>query len=161
MRRNWSGAVYQSIAVIATACAILALHSVLKLGWIWAYLVSINGVAFLIFGFDKVFVELLNRLRFRVPENVLIWGLAFPGGMVGAWTAMRAFRHKTSPDKRGFRLELRAALVIQILVIVGYGLLVQVGVVSIAWIDGAIESVVGLVQGFFVGLSGVLRSAVT
>jgi uncharacterized membrane protein YsdA (DUF1294 family) len=161
LRRNWTALVYQSIAVVATAYATLAAHSVLRLRWLWAYLLAINLIAFLFFGFDKVFVGLLQRLRIRVPEKVLIWGLAFPGGTAGAWAAMRVFRHKTSADKRAFRLELRMALLVQVMVIVGLGLLIQIGVLSLASLDSLIELIVGLVHGFLSGIFGLLRAAVT
>lgn len=161
MRRNWLALVYQSIAVVATAYATLAVHSVLGLHWLWAYLMAINLIAFLFFGFDKVFVGFLQRLRIRVPEKVLIWGLAFPGGMAGAWAAMRVLHHKTSADKRAFRTELIMALLVQVMVAVGLGLLIKIGVVSLATLDNLIELIVGLVQGFFSGVFGLLRAAVT
>jgi uncharacterized membrane protein YsdA (DUF1294 family) len=161
LHRNWIVVVYQAIAVVATAYATLVAHLVLRLSWFWAYLLAINLVAFLFFAFDKVFVGFLQRLRIRVPEKVLIWGLAFPGGMVGAWVAMRVFRHKTSADKRSFRLELRMAFLVQVMAIGGYGLLVWLGVVSFALIEGVIELAVELVHGFFSGIFGLLRTVVT
>jgi uncharacterized membrane protein YsdA (DUF1294 family) len=160
LRRNWTAIVYESIAVVAAAYATLAAHSVLGSSWLWAYVLAINLVAFLVFAFDKVFVGFLQRLRIRVPEKVLIWGLAFPGGMVGAWAAMRILRHKTSADKRAFRLELRMALLAQVLLIVGSGLLIQIGFLSLATFDNLIELIVGLVHGFFSGVFGLLRAAV-
>ena len=62
------------------------------------------------YGFDKIFVRALIWTRQRVPEDILIWGLAFPGGMLGAWLGMQLFRHKTR--KQEFHFRLKRALVI-------------------------------------------------
>lgn len=124
MPRKWVVLGYQSIIVIVTAFSTFAIHSAVGLSWFWAYLLAINVVSFAVFGFDKAFVRVLGRLRIRVPERILVWGLAFPGGMIGAWVAMRIFRHKTSADKGPFRLELRKAFIVQVLGLVGFGLFV-------------------------------------
>ena len=55
------------------------------------YLYSINIVAFVVYGMDK----LLAKLRsWRVPEVGLLF-LAAIGGSVCAYVAMHLFRHKT------------------------------------------------------------------
>lgn len=81
--------------------------------WGWAghiaYLVAINGVTFVTYAYDKALAPVLGALHLRVPEKILIWWLAFPGGIVGAATAMRAFHHKTGPDTQAFRAELARA----------------------------------------------------
>lgn len=54
-------------------------------------LYSINIVAFVVYGMDK----LLAKLRsWRVPEVGLIF-LAAIGGSVGTYVAMQLFRHKS------------------------------------------------------------------
>lgn len=55
------------------------------------YLLGINLVAFLVFGFDKLQAKRGGR---RVPERTLFW-LAGLLGSVGAWLGMQVFRHKT------------------------------------------------------------------
>ena len=55
------------------------------------YLLVINVVTFLVYGFDKSQSKNYGR---RVPESVMMF-LAIAGGSVGAWLAMKFFRHKT------------------------------------------------------------------
>jgi uncharacterized membrane protein YsdA (DUF1294 family) len=59
--------------------------------YVGAWLVSINVVAFGYYGFDKARARSSTS---RVPE-VVLHGLAFVGGSVGAYAAMQVFRHKT------------------------------------------------------------------
>ena len=54
-------------------------------------LVFINVITFFIYGSDK---HRAKKNRWRIPEKTLIL-LAAAGGSVGAWLAMRMFRHKT------------------------------------------------------------------
>ena len=55
------------------------------------YLYSINIIAFVVYGMDK----LLAKLRsWRVPEVGLLF-LAAIGGSVGTYVAMQLFRHKS------------------------------------------------------------------
>jgi uncharacterized membrane protein YsdA (DUF1294 family) len=59
--------------------------------YLGAWLVSVNVVAFGYYGFDKA------RARGsagRVPE-VVLHGLSFAGGSLGAYAGMQTFRHKT------------------------------------------------------------------
>ena len=55
------------------------------------YLVAVNLVAFIIYGWDKFCAK---RHRWRVPEATLL-SLAVIGGSIGAMAAMWLFRHKT------------------------------------------------------------------
>ena len=59
--------------------------------YVLIYLLAANAVAFLVFGIDKWKAV---KGRWRIPEKTLIL-LAAAGGSVGAWLAMRMFRHKT------------------------------------------------------------------
>ena len=72
--------------------------------WWEAWLVAVNPVAFLAFGWDKA---LARGQKVRIPEWVL-HGLAVGGGVVGALLGMSVFRHKTS--KRSFRVTLTLLL---------------------------------------------------
>lgn len=56
-----------------------------------SWLASVNVVAFLFYGFDKMKAKADGL---RVPENVL-HGLVLFGGCVGGLGGMKLFRHKT------------------------------------------------------------------
>lgn len=58
------------------------------------YLLIINIISFLVYGFDKLAaIEGMSRIRI-----VTLLGLAFAGGSIGAIIAMYLFNHKTSKD---------------------------------------------------------------
>lgn len=59
------------------------------------YLLSINVIAFWVYGLDK---QKAKQNCFRIPEKVLL-GFAVVGGSVGAYTGMYVFRHKTKKVK--------------------------------------------------------------
>lgn len=101
--------IYAPAAVAAVAYATVQVHDRLGVAWWLAYLVAMNAVAFAFYAFDKIFVGLLNALHLRVPEDVLVWVLAFPGGIVGATIAMYTLQHKTGPGESGFRMDLLKA----------------------------------------------------
>ncbi|MFQ5593382.1 MAG: DUF1294 domain-containing protein [Anaerolineae bacterium] len=106
--------IYGPAALSAVAYATVLAHNNLNLSWSIAYLVAINLAAFAFFAFDKLFARLLAALRLRVPEDVLIWQLAFPGGIAGATAAMYALQHKTGPDSSAFRSNLVKAYAVLI-----------------------------------------------
>lgn len=60
-------------------------------GFIFGYLVVINIMAFFLYGWDK-FCAVKNK--WRVPEKTLLVS-AIVGGSLGAFVAMKIFRHKT------------------------------------------------------------------
>lgn len=55
------------------------------------YILGINILTFIIYGIDKLKAK---KNKWRVPEKTLLL-LALVGGSVGAFLAMRLFRHKT------------------------------------------------------------------
>jgi uncharacterized membrane protein YsdA (DUF1294 family) len=57
----------------------------------WVFLLLMSSVTFALYGYDKA-----QAVRYgnRVPEVVLLT-LGFLGGTLGAFAAMRVFRHKT------------------------------------------------------------------
>lgn len=73
------------------------------------YLLAINALAFLVFGFDKAVAVRRSR---RVPESMLFL-LALAGGTLGAGLAMLMFRHKVS--KRSFVWKLMLVIALQLL----------------------------------------------
>ena len=69
-------------------------------------------LTFVVFGLDK---WKARQGRWRVPEATLL-GLAAVGGSVGAWLAMRLFRHKT--QKKKFRYGVPVLFVLQVAAVV-------------------------------------------
>ena len=66
-------------------CYFTAFHS------LWIYLIALNLITFLFFGYDKY--QSIQR-DIRVPESVLHL-LALLGGTIGAFFGQLFFRHKT------------------------------------------------------------------
>ena len=58
---------------------------------IWSAWLLINLLVFILYGADKYRAKKKQR---RIPEKTLLLGAWLLGG-VGAWLAMRMFRHKT------------------------------------------------------------------
>lgn len=83
-----------------------ALHFVL------AYLLGINAVTVLMYGYDKA---IAGSNKVRVPEKVL-HGLAMMGGSPAALFAQTFFRHKTI--KTSFQLSYWAIVLVQVVLIV-------------------------------------------
>ena len=63
--------------------------------YVWIYLLVINLVAFLMYGFDKWKAK---KNKWRVPEKTLLLVAAI-GGSIGAFAGMQVFRHKTKHMK--------------------------------------------------------------
>ena len=63
----------------------------MTLGLLWGIWAAINVIVFVLYGVDK---RRAIRGAWRIPERTLLTGTWLLGG-VGAWIAMRAFRHKT------------------------------------------------------------------
>ena len=84
----------------------------------YAYLIGINAVTVLLYGYDK---RQAIVGRGRVPE-VILHLAALVGGSPGALLAQMLFRHKTKKFK--FRLVFVGTVLLQILVAVGYWYLV-------------------------------------
>lgn len=82
------------------------------------WLVVINLVTFLVFGFDKLkakWKEKHETVR-RVPEKTLFF-LSAIGGSLGALLGMRVFHHKTL--HKSFRFGVPAILLLQLTVVGG------------------------------------------
>jgi len=79
-----------------------------------SWLVGINVVAFVFYGWDKVATFLAIA---RVPERTLHL-LALGGGSVGALLAQGMFRHKT--EKRAFQLRFWGVVALQAVLISAY-----------------------------------------
>lgn len=61
------------------------------LGWVGILILLLNGVAFVLMGYDK---RMALQGFFRIPEK-LFFGLALMGGAAGIYMGMKTFRHKT------------------------------------------------------------------
>ncbi len=101
---------------------LLAVGVLQLLRWEWtvwhlvlAWLIGINATTFGYYGFDKLRAREAGR---RVPE-VVLHGLAFAGGSLGAFAAMKLFRHKTI--KGSFRLVFFLIVLVQVAVVVWLG----------------------------------------
>src|SRR5207249_3926096 len=97
---------------LSLAGAVLLLVA-LGANWTWplfavAWLAAVSVTTFGYYGFDKARARRGGR---RVPELVL-HGLAFAGGSLGAYAGMRFFRHKTI--KGTFRIVFWTIAVLQI-----------------------------------------------
>lgn len=71
------------------------------------YLVTINAVAFAVYGIDKYKAR---HGRWRISESTLLL-LAVVGGSLGAWCGMRVWHHKTMHRK--FKYGVPALFVLQ------------------------------------------------
>ncbi|MFQ5854941.1 MAG: DUF1294 domain-containing protein [Anaerolineae bacterium] len=134
--------IYGPAAAATVAYATVQVQATFGVAWTLAYLIAINVVAFAFYAFDKIFVGPLNLLRLRVPEDVLVWELAFPGGILGATAAMYLLQHKTSPGESGFRMELLKAYAVLITLIL---INRRWALVSQAQLDSVVQNVAGMV----------------
>jgi uncharacterized membrane protein YsdA (DUF1294 family) len=102
-----------ALTLLGTVLLWWALHG--SFHWshfLFCWLVAVNVTAFAYYGYDKARARAEAS---RVPE-VVLHGFTVAGGALGAYTAMRVFRHKTI--KTSFRLLfwLLAALQLALLV---------------------------------------------
>ena len=63
----------------------------MTLALVWSVWLIVNLMTFILYGVDK---HRAKREQWRIPEKTLLTGTWLLGG-VGAWLAMRTFRHKT------------------------------------------------------------------
>jgi uncharacterized membrane protein YsdA (DUF1294 family) len=109
-------------AAISTAGAILL---ALLIWWVFpldgliAWLIAINLVTFLTYGYDK---SIAGTRRMRVPERVLLW-LTLILGSLGAWLGMKVFHHKTA--KVSFQHRFWLVVILQVIIIFFYYWLVK------------------------------------
>lgn len=101
------GMILLVVAAIGAVLLSFLLSSLLNPFWAW--LVSVNIVAFLTYGYDKM---IAGSQTMRVPENVLLLLVAL-GGFVGAGLGMVIFRHKTR--KQSFQVRFVVAVLVSII----------------------------------------------
>jgi uncharacterized membrane protein YsdA (DUF1294 family) len=105
-------AIWLVVAIVGTALMATRVHNGTGSGWLVSYLVAVNLVTFVLYVYDKIVSQVLELLHLdwlplRIPEAVLIWGLAFFGGLPGAALGMAFAGHKTK--KAEFQSELSLA----------------------------------------------------
>ena len=83
-------------------------------GIIGIYYISVNVIAFILYGLDKKYAR---EGRWRIPEKTLL-GIALIGGAAGAWSGMQTFRHKTK--HMSFRMLVPLFAVVHMWMIVRY-----------------------------------------
>jgi uncharacterized membrane protein YsdA (DUF1294 family) len=94
--------------------AAIALGLGIGLDALVSWLISINVVTLLTYGYDK---GIAGSKRTRVPERVLLL-LAFIGGTIGALLGMYLFHHKTA--KASFQYKFWLVVLVQIVPVVLY-----------------------------------------
>lgn len=72
------------------------------------YIGLVNVFAFILYGIDKLKAK---KSKWRVPESTLI-GIAIIGGIIGAWSGMKVWHHKTLHKK--FKYGIPLILIAQI-----------------------------------------------
>lgn len=80
--------------------------------YITAFLLSVNVIAFFMYGIDKWKAK---KDKWRTSEATLLW-LAVIGGSIGAWLGMKVWHHKTMHKK--FRFGLPLIIIVQIALII-------------------------------------------
>jgi len=111
MFKNSPYTIYGITALILTILFII-LFSYLGLNlYIISYLISINLVTFLYYGFDKM---IAGSESVRIPELVL-HSLALAGGSPAGLLAQKLLRHKTI--KTSFQITYWAIVILQIILI--------------------------------------------
>jgi len=75
--------------------------------------VAINVIAFFTYWYDK---RIAGSGRTRVPELVLV-SLAFAGGWMLAYVAMRIFHHKTGPNSQDFRRKFWGSVALELVIV--------------------------------------------
>jgi uncharacterized membrane protein YsdA (DUF1294 family) len=112
----WHGVLALLLGLLGTVGVLWLFHlDVTGFHLLAGWLAAVNLVAFGYYGYDK---WCAGRAARRVPELVL-HGLSLAGGSLGAYAAMRTFRHKTI--KGSFRLVFWVIVVAQAALIVWLG----------------------------------------
>lgn len=99
---------YGIIALLLSLWGAVLLYVGLPLSLLVSWLISVNVVTFLVYGFDKMRAQGGGR---RVPENVM-HVLVLLGGCVGGLGGMVLFRHKTR--KGSFQMVFWTIVVLEV-----------------------------------------------
>ena len=88
------------------------IHIDFTLNYFQIYLISINLLAFILYGYDKALALTTHKNISRISENKLLFSTLL-GGAIGSLSAMLLFRHKIK--KTSFILKFFIVLIVQIL----------------------------------------------
>jgi len=115
------GSIATFLFITLGCSAILAafIWSGLGLDPVLSWLLSINLVTFLTYGYDK---QIAGTGRMRVPERVLLL-LALAGGSPAGWLGMRVFHHKTA--KQSFTTRFWLIVLLQVILVGAYFVLIR------------------------------------
>lgn len=111
-RRQPKKAFFWILTILVTICSILFWR--FGVSGLYAYLVAINTVTVLLYGYDKRQAVVGAG---RVPE-VILHLAALVGGSPGALLTQGLFRHKT--QKLKFRMVFVGIVLVQVLAAIGY-----------------------------------------
>lgn len=106
--------IFLLVAITLIAAGTFAAAYYLQIPLVYAYLISLNILTFLIYGFDK---HRSTRQGGRVPE-IILHLLAAGGGTPAALTGQLTFRHKTR--KQPFKAIFITIILLQVTVITVY-----------------------------------------
>ncbi len=96
---------------------IYLIHINFTLSYLETYIVAINFMAFLLYGYDKLQSIKSSKFISRVSERSLLLS-TFIGGSIGSFMAMLLFRHKIK--KPSFILKFSIVVIIQMVLIYVY-----------------------------------------
>ncbi len=133
---------YGPFIVIAIAYATVGLAGLSQLPVRSIYLLVLNVIALLAFGWDKlmaIFVangmKILDGLHLRIPNWVLFWLLGGLGGGFGAFLGIPLWNHKRSEKYKGYRGGLFTIMLLQAAVLFA----------AITWYPEGLDLVDGLI----------------
>lgn len=118
-RRRTPRRVFGVATLVAAVVLSLALFVLIPATPLLVWLIAINLIALLTYGYDKA---IAGGTHMRVPEAVLL-GLALIGGSPGAFVGMLLFRHKVS--KPAFLAPFGLIVLLQVALIFAWPLLRQ------------------------------------
>lgn len=118
-RRHTPRRTFGVATLVAAGALSVALFILVPSAPLLAWLLAINLIAILTYGYDK---SIAGGTLMRVPEAVLL-GLALIGGSPGAFVGMLLFRHKTS--KPAFLVPFSLIVALQVGLIIAWLVLGQ------------------------------------
>lgn len=107
---------FSMVAIVLTGVVMVSTQQQFYAPWLIAYILSINSVTFLLYGYDKAVAQYALPV-WRVPENVL-HGVTLAGGTPAAVLAQKVLRHKTI--KASFRSRFWLIVAIQVGIVVAW-----------------------------------------
>lgn len=107
---------FSMVAIVLTGIIMVSTQQQFYAPWLIAYIVSINSVTLLLYGYDKAVARYALPV-WRVPEKVL-HGVTLAGGTPTAVLAQKVLRHKTI--KASFRSRFWLIVAIQVGIVLAW-----------------------------------------